>query len=349
MEKLNTQSIIDICTSQGFALAGVAPAIRSEHDNNLEEWLADGKHGEMEWMNRNIQVRLDPRQLIEGAKSVICVADRYGELEDSTLQPRHGRIARYARGKDYHKVMKRRLHDVCDTLREKLPDETFRVCVDTAPILERECAARAGLGAVGKHTLLIEQGIGSWLLLGVIVTTADFKANTFVQQDPCATCTRCIDACPTNAITPWSVDARKCISYLTIEHRSEIPQELFKGIGEWIFGCDICQEVCPHNQSTTLGTSASVHESYKPTLQSLNLLEVLNWDEVARRKAFQGLSMKRAKLGMMRRNAVIVAGNVLEHENNPELLAKLQTIAKGDEDEMVQITAVAVLEERTVS
>ena len=119
MEKLNTQSITDICISQGFALAGVAPAIRSEHDNNLEEWLADGKHGEMEWMNRNIQVRLDPRQLLEGAKSVICVADRYGELEDSTLQPRHGRIARYARGKDYHKVMKRRLHDVCDTLREK--------------------------------------------------------------------------------------------------------------------------------------------------------------------------------------------------------------------------------------
>ncbi|MBC8309953.1 MAG: tRNA epoxyqueuosine(34) reductase QueG [Phycisphaerales bacterium] len=343
MNQLDASSIVELCYSADFALAGVTSAKRSSHDVALEQWLVDGKHGEMEWMNRNVDVRLDSRNILEGAKSVICVADRYSKLEELPLQEGHGLVARYARGKDYHKEMKRRLHRVCDILQEHFPSEKFRACVDTAPLLEREYGERSGIGAIGKHTLLLEQGVGSWMLLGCIVTTADISPIHHVQEDPCSTCTQCIDACPTDAITPWSVDARRCISYLTIEHRTAIDPELFSSIGKWLFGCDICQEVCPHNQKTQKGDIAPIHEAYSPKFNSLDVLELLGWDEEQRREAFSGSSMKRAKLGMMRRNAVIVAGNLLAVTPNEELLSALQMIAQVDDDPIVQETAVAVL------
>jgi epoxyqueuosine reductase len=346
---MDTQEIIDCCLSHGFALAGIAQAETSRHSASLEQWLAHGKQGEMEWMNRNVDIRLDPRKLLDGAKSVICVADRYGEFDEPELQVGHGRIARYARGKDYHKVMKKRLHDVSDILRQHYPEETFRGCVDTAPLLEREFASRAGLGAIGKHTLLIEQGIGSWFLLGAIVTTVELMPTNANEQDPCGTCTRCIDACPTEAITPWSVDAQKCISYLTIEHRTEINPALFSGVGDWLFGCDVCQEVCPHNQTTARGASAPLNASYTPLRTSLDVVEVLHWDEEIRGEQFRGSSMKRAKLGMMRRNAVIVAGNLLQHSGDSQLLDALETIAQEDDDELVRNTAIAVLNQRVTS
>jgi len=343
MGHLDARAIVDRCIAEGFALVGITSANRSTHDVELIQWLQDGKQGEMEWMNRNVDVRVDPRSLLEGANSVLCVADRYSTMEEPDLGKGHGRIARYARGRDYHKEMKRRLHRVCDTLQEHFPEETFRACVDTAPVLEREFAARAGLGAVGKHTLLIEQGIGSWMLLGVIVTTVRIASTEIVQQDPCGTCTRCIDACPTDAITPWSVDARRCISYLTIEHRSAIDPELFSSMGEWMFGCDICQEVCPHNQMTEKGALAPVHEAYVAKLNSLCILDVLGWTEEKKREVFRGSSMKRAKLGMMRRNAVIVAGNILATRKDVALLEAVQAIAKDDDDPLVKETAVTVL------
>ena len=339
-----TQYVIDLCRAQGFALAGVAPASRSSHDSTFVQWLRDEKHGEMDWMSRHIDIRLDPTELIEGATSVICVADRYGGLEDPPHETHDGRIARYARGNDYHKVMKRRLHKICDELAGQNPEETFRACVDTAPLFERELAAKAGIGAIGKHTLLIDQGVGSWLLLGAIVTTMELEPHHGEQSDPCGTCTRCIDACPTDAITPWQVDASKCISYLTIEHRSEIDPVYFPAMGQWIFGCDICQEVCPHNQITDRSAAAPVHEAYKERFRTLNVLEVLDWDEQARQDAFTGSSMKRAKLNMIRRNAVIVAGNILELTPTPELEKKLQGIQENEEeDPTVRETAKAVL------
>jgi epoxyqueuosine reductase len=275
---------------------------------------------------------------------VICVADRYGGLEDPPLDTHEGRIARYARGNDYHKVMKRRLHKICDELAGQNPEETFRACVDTVPLFERELAAKAGIGAVGKHTLLIDQGVGSWLLLGAIVTTMKLEPHQGDQPDPCGTCTRCIDACPTDAITPWEVDASKCISYLTIEHRTEIDTGYFPAIGHWIFGCDICQEVCPHNQPTDRSIAAPVHEAYKERAHSLDVLEVLDWDDQARQDAFAGSSMKRAKLNMIRRNGVIVAGNILAESSDSELEKKLHEIQENEnEDPMVRATAKAVL------
>ena len=343
MQPINTQSVLDLCQSHGFALCGVSVAKRTKYDAPLIKWLEDGKHGEMEWLNRNVEVRLDPSLLVEGAMSVICVADRYGLNDQFSNDHQGGLIARYARGQDYHTVMKKRLHFICDVLSTQDPTAVFRACVDTAPLLEREFAVNAGLGEIGKHTLLIEQGVGSWLLLGAIVTTTSLEPTPIERSDPCASCTRCIDACPTDAITPWSVDANKCISYLTIEHRTEIEPEFFSQIGSWIFGCDICQEVCPHNQQTQRTTSLPILDAYAPSRISLDVLEVLDWDEEARRAAFKGSSMKRAKLGMIRRNAVIVAGNILAESPSEPLLEKLQLIAKKDADMLVQNTAREVL------
>ena len=233
-------------------------------------------------------------------------------------------------------------------MRKQFPEEVFRACVDTAPLLEREFAQRAGLGAVGKHTLLIEQGVGSWLLLGAIVTTAEITPSNPSPSDPCSNCTRCIEACPTDAITPWEVDARKCISYLTIEHRTAIDPQYYPKMGRWLFGCDVCQEVCPHNQLSERSSLAPLHESYNPRYGAFDVLDVLHWDEDARIEHISGSSMKRAKLGMLRRNAVIVAGNILAENPHPALLAKLQEIAHDEtEDPLVARTAVEVLSQHS--
>ncbi len=327
----------------------------SRHEASLNSWLESGQHGEMGWLERNVDVRLDPRQLVPDARSVIVVADRYDGSPDADLPPRSGRIARYARGRDYHTHMKKRLHQVSDQLQSMHPDEVFRACVDTAPILEREVAAGAGLGGIGKHTLLIEPSVGSWLLLGEVVTTLGIEpTGTGQRVDPCGTCTRCIDACPTDAITPWSVDATRCVSYLTIEHRSDIDSSLHSGIGDWIFGCDICQEVCPHNQPTRLTSSTPTHEAYAPRTSgrddsgaSFDVRSVLDWTEEDRREAFTTSSMKRAKLDMIRRNAVIVAGNYLNAVEDEDLRSRLIEIA-GDETEPPLVRQAAIeITERT--
>ncbi|MEM7228609.1 MAG: 4Fe-4S double cluster binding domain-containing protein, partial [Planctomycetota bacterium] len=189
---------------------------------------------------------------------------------------------------------------------------SFRACVDTAPVLEREHAQRAGVGAVGKHTLLIDRGVGSYLLLGEVLTTMEIAPSPASEPDPCGSCQRCIDACPTDAITPFAVDARRCISYLTIEHRSIIDEQFHAAIGDWLFGCDICQDVCPHNQATDRTTAAPVHDIYAPQRSGFDVLDVLGWTEDDRRLAFIRSALKRAKLGMMKRNALIVGANLLE-------------------------------------
>ena len=306
----------------------------------------------MAWLERNIDVRIDPRQLLPNARSVIVVADRYDGAPDVVLPPRSGRIARYARGRDYHTHMKRRLHQVSDRLQATHPEETFRACVDTAPILEREVAAGAGLGGIGKHTLLIEPSVGSWLLLGEIVTTLAIEPTGSGETiDPCGTCTRCIDACPTDAITPWSVDASRCISYLTIEHRTDIDPSFHSDMGDWLFGCDICQEVCPHNQPTTLTSSTPTHEAYAARTAgrdqsgaSFDVREVLDWTEEDRRRAFTTSSMKRAKLDMIRRNAIIVAGNYLREHEDVDLSRRLNEIACDEaEPSLVRQAAIEIV------
>jgi epoxyqueuosine reductase len=210
--------------------------------------------------------------------------------------------------------MRRRLSTLGRELSSEYPGQVFRACVDTAPVLEREHAQRAGLGAIGKHTLLIAPEMGSWLLLGEIVTTLPLAPAKKVPDtffDPCGPCTRCIDACPTKAISPWSVDATNCISYLTIEHRGPIDERYHEAMGDWIFGCDICQDVCPHNQPTVRRRqrAAETNPAYDARREGFDLLEVIGWDEAARRQAFTKSALKRATLAMMQRNAAIARKN----------------------------------------
>jgi epoxyqueuosine reductase len=341
-----TDEILQRCAHLGFARAGVCRAEPATRADALRDWLADGRHGEMDYLRAWGDKLADPARAVAGVRSIICVGDRYHDGEpDPAAIVGTGRIARYARGRDYHRVIKRRLHDLCDELRERFPDETFRACVDTAPLLEREHATRAGLGAIGKHTLLIEQGVGSYLLLGEIVTTLSLEPTESADaDDPCGTCTRCIDACPTEAITPWSVDATRCISYLTIEHRTAIDERLFAGMGDWLFGCDVCQEGCPHNQPTNRTREAPVPEAYAPRRTGLDVAAVLGWTEDDRREAFTQSAMKRARLAMMKRNALIVAGNMIARGEGPGLRERVEEIAGEEgEDAMVRETARVVL------
>jgi len=386
----------------GFALVGIAPSQPTEHLDYIKQWLASGRHGQMSYLAENLSVRLDPRQLLKGAQSVICVADIYsgrsgqesstiadggddGEDANVIAGPKEsrnavGRIARYAWGDDYHKVIKRRLFKLADALKTRYPEYEYRCAVDTAPLLEREHAQRAGLGWTGKHTLLIHPELGSWLLLGQIVTTLkiatsaerDFPEPTVSPDDHCGTCTRCIDACPTQCISPYQLDAQRCISYLTIEHRGLIDRQLHQAMGDWIAGCDICQEVCPfnsqqprsqdddHRSAQDKGNSAESERTtsemkLQPTIQScyqprppapaIPLLQILNWDAKSRQNAFIKSSLKRIKLDMVKRNALIAAGNYLAGQVDAQLKGRIEQLAKDpDEPDLVRQTARQVMQ-----
>jgi epoxyqueuosine reductase len=337
---LASAPFVDAAIEAGFVAAGVVPARRADRAAFFDAWLAAGRHGSMAFMASNATVRVDTTELLPNAKSVLCVADRYpGEPEQGNVFGQ-GRIARYARGRDYHKHMKRRLHTMCDAFLKLYPQETFRACVDTAPLLEREVAAAAGLGQVGKNTMLIQQGTGSWMLLGAIVTTASIQSTEVSAEDPCGTCTRCIDACPTDALTPFAMDATCCVSYLTIEHRGAIDSSLHEGLQDWVFGCDICQDVCPHNQPTQRTVDAPVNAAYGTRGGHVDLLDVLQWTETDRIAHVGGTSATRAKLDMWRRNAAIVARNQLQATPNAAMEAALDAIVNDPtEPEMVRQAA----------
>lgn len=325
------------------------------HEAEMREWLAQGKHGSMAYLAQHADLKADPSQMLDGAKAAIMVADLYATRNDETegMPEGHGRVARYARGGDYHTVMKKRLHTLCDEISERWPEERTRAFVDTAPVHERELALAAGLGWVGKHTLLIHPRIGSWMFLGGVLTTLELEVCAEEVVDHCGTCTRCIDACPTDAITPYSVDASRCISYLTIERREPIPADLERGVGEWLFGCDVCQEVCPHN-SPRAGDVGEANTEYAGERASFDLVDVMRWDEDARRAAFAKSAMKRAKLGMMKRNAVIAAGNAIErlgrtHEQSIRLLVALRALAgdDGEDGELRRLAGEALARHRS--
>jgi epoxyqueuosine reductase len=324
-----TDALLARCAQHGFALAGVAEARASDRADAFRAWIAAGKQGGMAYLAAELERRLDPRLLVPGAASVLCVADRYADGRPDRRIPGYGRIARYARGEDYHVVIRARLEALAAELLRAHPEHRFRVCVDTAPLLEREHAERAGLGRIGKHTLLIGSGgAGSWLLLGAIVSTLAFaprRADGLPvgadAADPCGGCTRCIDACPTGAITPWSVDASRCVSALTIEERGAVDASFAGRTGDWLFGCDDCQEACPHSQPTRRSRAAGVHEAYRSGgAAAMPLLEVLAWDDEAYERARFNEVLRRADLSMWRRNAALAAGSALRSGETPESL-----------------------------
>lgn len=333
----------------GFALVGVARAAASSRRDALERWIADGKHGEMSWIAERAADAADVRRLLRNARSVICVADRYHDGAPDCVSGVRGRIARYARGKDYHDLIRDRLRKLGRHVRELSPGCQTRLTGDIHPILEREQAARALLGAIGKHTLLIRPGLGSYFLLGEIVTDAEIAPSDAPPRglpdqlrDPCGSCTACIDACPTEAITPWSVDATKCTAYLTIEHRSAIPSAFFGKTGDWWFGCDICQEVCPHGQPTRSSRRLGSNPLHAPRRDGVELLDVLGWTEEDRARLVVSSAMKRASLAMMKRNALLALASVASREPGmrARVLARCEAIANDEgEDRIVRAAA----------
>lgn len=233
----------------GFLAVGIARVEKmKEEQNQLEAWLQKGFHGDMSYMERNLEKRVDPAALVPGSKSVISLA--YNYFTPDLPEAESLKISTYAYGRDYHKVLKKKLKALWTLIRKELaPDAQARYFVDSAPVMERQWAARAGLGWPGKNTLLIHPKHGSWFFLAEIITDLDLEYDEPIH-DHCGTCTRCIEACPTQAIAPagYELDARRCISYLTIETQKDIPDELSRHMEGYIFGCDICQQVCPWNR-----------------------------------------------------------------------------------------------------
>jgi len=250
---------------EGFDLVGIAAAGEAMGQDHLRLWLDAGRHGDMAWMERTSTLRADPRRVLAGCRSVVAVAMSY--RTDHPTSASHERaadgrvwISRYAWGRDYHRAMKRRLVRLGRWLQERRADAAWRTCVDTAPVLEREWAARAGLGWIGKNTSLLNRRLGSELFLGLLLTDLELEPDAPVPEH-CGRCTACLDACPTQAFAaPRVLDARRCIAYLTIEHRGPVPAELRPAMGAMVAGCDVCQEVCPW----TVKAPAGLHEEFEP-------------------------------------------------------------------------------------
>ncbi len=285
----------------GFARTGIGPAAPPEHGAAFEAWLGAGYAGTMAYLARGREDRLDPQRLLPGARSVVAVALSHGDGREDN--PTWSPVARYARGRDYHEVMRFRLERLAAFLREAAGGGTAsRVAVDTSAVLERDLAARAGLGWIGKNTNLLSAGLGSYFLIGIVLTTAALEPDGPVA-DRCGTCTACLEACPTRAfVAPYVLDARRCISYLTIEHRGDIAEELRGALHGWVFGCDVCQEVCPWNRKA----SAPRDPDLAPSEAFGEVESLLTLDEGAFRERFRGSAIRRATWSGLRRNAALV-------------------------------------------
>jgi epoxyqueuosine reductase len=293
----------------GFARVGVAEAGALEEEAaHLDAWLAAGRHGQMSWMAETASVRKDPRDpnMLEDAKSVIVLAAPY-VTRNGYEGPPPARIAKYAVGRDYHNVLTKKSRKVARVLQEA--GFATRVAVDSKPVFERAWAERAGVGFVGKNCCLIVPGVGSHAFLACVVTTAPLHPDEPMGRR-CGSCTLCLDACPTRAFSgPRSLDARKCISYLTIEHRGAIPTEHRRALGPWAFGCDVCQDVCPYNQ--TSGAADGALDAFEPgdRWTGLDAAQLLQMTEDGFRAWAEGSPIKRARHEGLARNIALVLGN----------------------------------------
>ena len=306
---VQTAQIKSRATQMGFDLVGIAPAVSPVGFSAFTEWLAKGYAGEMRYLPNREGAYGHPRHVLDGVKSVIVLGTIYNTQGPPEIQPVEARVSRYAWGSaDYHDVLRERLKKLGDFLHQQSPGCRTRGVVDTAPLLERDFAKLAGLGWFGKNTMLIDRKAGSWLFLSALLTDVELAYDEPHESSHCGTCTRCLEACPTDAFPePYVLDARRCISYLTIELREPIPMDLREGMGNWLFGCDICQDVCPWNRKAP----RTREPAFQPQgdLNPADALEILTLDEDEFRERFAKTPLARPKRAGLLRNAVIVVGN----------------------------------------
>lgn len=296
-----SRTIKQIAKQNGFAFAGIAKARRlGEHEKALKTYLEQKHQGQMHYMENHFEKRLDPRKLHPGTKSVISLL--YNYYPESFFQPdAQVKISRYALGKDYHFVVKNRMREMVKAMQHQLGEFSYRVFVDSAPVLERAWAREAGLGWIGKNTMLINPKHGSYFFLAEILVDMELAYDKPMQKDFCGNCRRCIDACPTDALKSYKIDASRCISYLTIENKdAQIPEEFREKYQQWIFGCDICQEVCPWNRFSI----THQEQEFKPH-EKLFSLSKQQWQNLSREEyqnLFKNSTVKRAKFEGIKRN-----------------------------------------------
>ncbi len=303
-EAARTERIKERALAEGFHKVGIvrAESLGPERER-LQEWLRRGFQGEMRWMERDPEQRADPRLLFPQARSVVVVALNYYTPHQHTDTPGTGKISRYAWGDDYHDAVGNRLKSLLAWIKQEWPEAEGKACVDTSPMMDKAWAARAGLGWIGKHTNLITRDYGSWVFLGELLLNLELEPDAVPAEDHCGTCTLCIEACPTSAITEaYVVDSNKCISYATIELRApELPFEVATNLDGWLYGCDVCQDVCPWNRFE----KETDEPRFEPRDGSVEprLSEILELTPEAYAARFRRSAVKRAKLDGLRRNA----------------------------------------------
>lgn len=292
----------------GFALAGVCPAVPPPGIARFQEWLDAGYAGEMSYLADRADAYRHPQHVLDGARSLLLVAMHYRTAEPVSPTAGQGRISRYAWGSDYHDLIRTRLYALSEFLRRWRPNALVRGVVDTAPLFEREFAQLAGLGWIGKNTLLLNKPAGSLFFLAALLTDEELTPDVPHAADHCGTCRACLDACPTGAfVDAYVLDARRCISYLTIELRGPVPAELRPGMGDWLFGCDVCQDVCPWNGRAPLSAETAFEPA--PGSNPLELAELFALDDAGFRDRFRHSPLWRPKRRGLLRNAAIVLGN----------------------------------------
>jgi len=306
----------------GFDRVGVAPAVPPPHYGHFLDWLDAGHAAGMDYLHRYAGLRGHPERLLEGARSVVVAGMVYGRPGHDPPGPTEGKVARYARGADYHETLWRRLDALLDWLRAERPGTNGRSVADSAPLLERDFARLAGLGWVGKNTMLIDRKLGSFTVLGAIITDAPLEPDPPHDRGHCGTCTRCLDACPTDAFNgPYTLDSGRCISYLTVEHRGPIDEAFADRLDGWVFGCDVCQDVCPWNRKAPPGRTPALDP--RPGLTNPDLIDWLERDPDEFRKSLKGTALARAKRTGLLRNAALILGTRAATEAVPALAARL--------------------------
>jgi epoxyqueuosine reductase len=322
----------------GFELAGIARATEADGFDRYCDWLDRGYAGEMAYLQQQAEARRHPKSVLEDVRSVVMLGMTYDGSTDG-----FPKVAQYAQGPDYHPHLWDRLNALSAWLAKEHPDARSRGVTDSAPLLERDFARRAGLGWFGKNTMLINPRRGSFFLLAALLTTLELQPDDPFATRHCGTCTACLDACPTQAFPePGRLDARKCISYLTIELKGAIPEEQRAGLGDWLFGCDICQDVCPWNRPANRTHSPGLPS--RPDLAAIDPLKLLAMSREEFRTTFRGTSLNRAKWHGLLRNAAIVLGN----RGDRQALPALRAASEGDDPVIREaaIWAIARIESR---